>query len=181
MEPIGTRSNIPINLPASQREEATVLRNKLLKYRFDKRLTLGADPTLVDPQLSPRTNQLLVPLLSIIPSESARLEIRRAVASQEAQREQARSTTIEADLLDIVMALRAAQEERPVALADITACFIERCGREFDRPVTNRYVGSLLRGKLGLATFKSHGVYVLAYDAIRIANLAARYGLMEGA
>src|SRR6185312_12991596 len=60
------REDIPINLPDSQKEEAQSLRNQLLMYRFQTLDHIRVDESLIDPSLSPRLNQILVPLLSII-------------------------------------------------------------------------------------------------------------------
>jgi hypothetical protein len=179
MEAIRTRPDIPLNLPPVQREEATVLRNKLLQYRFDHRLSAKADASLIDPELSPRTNQILIPLLSIIPDEATRCEARRALAQIESERTSARSTTIDAELLGVVLELSSARQGEPVPLADISLHFNKRFSVEYDRPLSNRYVGSLLRSKLGLSTYKKHGVYVLTTEASRLAALAARYGLTQ--
>jgi hypothetical protein len=43
-------------------------------------------------------------------------------------------------------------------LAEVTAAFSERCGGEYDRPITIRYVGLILRRTLGIRPYKSHGI-----------------------
>jgi hypothetical protein len=49
---------------------------------------------------------------------------------------------------------------------------------DLGKPMTNKWVGSFLRGKLRLSTQKSHGVYVVsATERTKIANLASRYGV----
>ena len=63
------RSDIPINLPETFKEEARELRNKLLLYRFHRRLEVKLDPGLADPKLEPRLNQILLPLLSVVSDE----------------------------------------------------------------------------------------------------------------
>src|SRR6202008_2691691 len=69
------RSDIPINLPESFKDEARELRNKLLLYRFHRRGEVRLDESLVDPKLEPRLNQILLPLLSIISDERLRAEL----------------------------------------------------------------------------------------------------------
>jgi hypothetical protein len=60
----------------------------------------------------------------------------------------------------------------------VTAALIERYGAEYDRPVTNRWIGSIVRRKLNLETYKSHGVYVISSaQRQKIALLSARYGI----
>ena len=65
------RSDIPINLPDSFKDEARELRNKLLLYRFHRRFDVKLDETLVDPKIEPRLNQILLPLLSVVADESS--------------------------------------------------------------------------------------------------------------
>ncbi len=171
---------IPINLPAAQRVEARTLRNKLLQYRFDHRLKLKADDTLVDPLLSPRANQILVPLLSVIPDERARAEIRMAVGEHERERVASRATSTIAELIEVLAELSSEKSGAPVSIADLTARFTARYGAEYERPITARYVGSLLRTRLGITTYKSQGAYHIAVNAERLSELARRYGLARG-
>jgi hypothetical protein len=60
------RTDIPINLPNSFKDEARELRNKLLLYRFHRRHEVKLDESLVDLRLEPRLNQILLPLLSVV-------------------------------------------------------------------------------------------------------------------
>jgi hypothetical protein len=63
-------------------------------------------------------------------------------------------------------------------VADIVAVFIERYGFEYERAITNRWIGSILRKRLNIATYKSHGVYVVPVgDRSKIELLCGRYGV----
>ena len=63
-------------------------------------------------------------------------------------------------------------------MADIVAVFIERYGFEYDRAITNRWIGSILRKRLNIGTYKSHGVYVVPVgDRSKIELLCGRYGV----
>ena len=72
-----------------------------------------------------------------------------------------------------------AGSQRPVVpVADIVAIFIERYGFEYERPITNRWIGSILRKRLNIGTYKSHGVYVVPMgDRSKIELLCGRYGV----
>ena len=70
------RSDIPINLPESFKEEARELRNKLLLYRFHRRYEVKLDESLADPKIEPRLNQILLPLLSVVADDALRSELR---------------------------------------------------------------------------------------------------------
>jgi len=172
------RRDIPINLPDAQKDEALELRNKLLMYRFE---TLGSaviDPSLVDRSLSPRLNQILVPLLSIIDDEAVQSDIRRAAGALEQQLRTERSTAPEANLLQVLVQSFAAGSGDKVSLAEVTRSFAEQFGAEYERPITNRYVGSLLRRRLRITTYKSHGTYMVPLvEREKVRVLCDRYGL----
>ena len=172
--PPGKASGIPINLPDEQEAKALVLRNKLLMYRFRYRHTLTLDTRLVDPSLEARTNQILLPLLSVVPDTEMRKSIRKLAGAWETQLASERSLTPEGQVLEILNRLTLDR----LPLKEIVTAFIEAYGSDYKRPVTSRYVGSLLR-RLGLNLYKSEGIYVLApghRDAV--AALCARYGVV---
>jgi hypothetical protein len=55
---------------------------------------------------------------------------------------------------------------------------IERYGDEYDRPITNRWIGGILRKRLNIQTYKSHGVYVVPInERPKIELLCGRYGV----
>jgi len=181
MDVLKFREGIPINLPPEQKEEARQLRNRLLQYRFDNRFNVQANPSLVDPTLTPRMNQILVPLLSVVERASDREAICAAMTALEADRIASRAMSIEAELVDVLAELVTAETGEPIGIAAITTSLIDRYGRDYDRPITNRYVGSLLRTRLGLKTYKSHGIYMVAIDPERLNILCERYGSTRGA
>ena len=51
----------------------------------------------------------------------------------------------------------AGTERTVIAVGDVTAGLIEQYGVEYDRPITPRWVGGILRKRLNLQTYKSHG------------------------
>jgi hypothetical protein len=62
----------------------------------------------------------------------------------------------------------------------VTAAFVSRFGQEYDRLITNRFVGGILRKRLRLSTYKSHGVYVVpTTEKPKVDQLCIRYGVVE--
>lgn len=169
----GRASGVPINLPATQEDEALALRNKLLMYRFRYRNKVALDTSLADPSLEPRTNQILLPLLSVVPSDEARDAIRCIAGARETELMSDRGMTTEGRVLEILA-------DKPIdrmPLKNIASAFSEAHGADFERPITSRYVGALLR-RLGLRLYKSEGIYVIAPGQRDVvAALAARYGI----
>ena len=89
-----------------------------------------------------------------------------------------RGLLVEAQVLEILGELMAGSERPVVPVAEIVAIFIERYGFEYERPITNRWIGSILRKRLNIGTYKSHGVYVVPMgDRSKIELLCARYGV----
>jgi len=170
------RADIPINLPDCQQAEALALRNKLLLYRFRAVGTAAIDPSLVDLTVSSRLNQILVPLLSIIDDACVRADITAAARTLDQSLKNERAGTAEGQLLEILSELLADAAREVVPLSEITAAFVTRFGAE--RPITPRYLGSLLRTRLHLTSYKTHGVYVVPIgEKTKVDALCPRYGV----
>lgn len=176
MEP-GRSAGVPINLPDGQKDEALRLRNKLLTYRLRNRLSVVLDPKLADPGLEARMNQILLPLLSILPDEKLRATIRNTAQMLQAGIVSERGASTEGQVLSVVARLLANQPEKNIALSELAAAFVTEFGSEYERPITNRWIGSVLR-RLGIVLYKSNGVFVLLPgQAERINALCTRYGI----
>jgi len=176
----GLRNNIPINLPDAQEEEARSLRNRLLMYRFHTLDRIRIDESLVDPTLSPRLNQILIPLLSIIDDLRLQEEVRDSVKAFDQELSAERSASAEAGVLEILAEILAEQNRATVPVSEVTAAFVGRFGQEYERPITNRFIGGILRKRLHLVTYKSHGVYVVpATEKPKVNQLCIRYGVVD--
>lgn len=172
------RSDIPINLPDTQEAEARHLRNQLLWYRFTMRDTVTLDPSCYDASLSPRLNQIMAPLFAVVSDDRLRKDIGKSAASMDEHLRAERGSTTEGQLLEVILAL-AEKEVRPtLPISAITNAFRDRFGEEYDRPITPRYIGYLLRNRLRLSTYKRHGNYVLPLtQKEHLIVLAERYGV----
>jgi len=178
MTPRPLSRDIPINLPDVWKDEALELRNKLLTYRFRRRRSVRLDPTLVDIRLEPRLNQVLVPLLSIVEDKATRAEIAGRAASLQASIVSERGLSIEADILDALANLIADTSRNAVPIKAIAEKVAAEHGADHRRPITPRYVGSLLRRRLNLLLYKSNGVYVVpSTEWPKVRELCQRYGV----
>jgi len=174
------RDDIPINLPDMQEDEARSLRNRLLMYRFLTLEKIRVDESLVDPGLSPRLNQILIPLLSIIDDAQLQEEVRESVKSFDHELYAERAASAEAGVLEILAGSLAELDRANIPVSEVTAAFVGRFGREYERPITNRFIGGILRKRLRLLTYKSHGVYVVpATEKSKVDQLCIRYGVVE--
>ncbi len=176
------RTDIPINLPDSQKVEAQQLRNRLLDYRLRNRNRVAVDPRLVDSARSARMNQILVPLLSIVKCDDERRRLLEAVASYDNRLASDRTNTAEAGVLGVLGDLFAKTPHSCVPVSAVTELFTRRHGHEFERPVTSKFVGGIIRRRLRLLTVKRHGVYVVPEsEAPKVRELAIRYGVVARA
>lgn len=149
-------------------------------YRFQTLELIRVDESLVDPGLSPRLNQILIPLLSIIDDDRLQEEVRDSVRSFDQELYAERSASPEAGVLEILAEMLSEQGRANIPVAEVTVTFVGRFGQEYDRPVTNRFIGGILRKRLRLLTYKSHGVYVMpATVKPKVDQLCVRYGVIE--
>ena len=171
-------STVPISLPDRQREEALALRNKLLMFRMRERGSIKIDATLAGETLSARSNQILLPLLSVTGSDDVRARMRALAEEQAEDLVRSRSTSVEALILETIIELVAKREGAELlALADIRRAALRLYGHEFDRPLTSRFLGSVIRNKLRMRSYKS-GVYMVRVpDNGEMRRLAKRFGV----
>jgi hypothetical protein len=172
------RRDIPINLPPSFYLEAQELRNKLLLYRFHRRFETKLDPSLFDPGLEARLNQILMPLLSVVSRPALRQQLRIVATAAQAELVAERGLLAEAQVLEVLSKLMAGSMRPAIPLAELVHKFVESFGPEYQRPITARWLGSILRKRLHLHPYKSHGVYVLpASEWAKVQLLCERYGI----
>jgi hypothetical protein len=174
----GLRGDIPINLPDSYKEDALHLRNKLLLYRFRNHGKKRASDTLVDQALEPRLNQIFVPLLSVISDPSVRAELRDIARERHREIVADRGLDVEAQVLEVIRDLEQQQSRLPIG--EIAAAFINRYGKEYERPITNKLIGFVVRRRLNLKTHKSHGVFIIPItEQAKLRRLYEKYGLTD--
>lgn len=171
------RSDIPHNLPQSQRVEAQALQNKLLAFRFAKRddMTVGEHDHV---HASDRVRQIVAPLLALAPDQATRATLLRLMSGMSDELRADRADLPEAALVEVLIDIVVEGGRKVVPIKLLAAKLIEKAGRDIDRAITPRYVGSLLRKRLHLSTYRSSGSYVWpVVKTERLEVLAARYGI----
>jgi hypothetical protein len=172
------RAGIPISLPARLKEEALGLRNKLLLFRFRNRYEIRPDAEAPLSAVSPRINQILMPLLRVVEDAKARDAIVSAATAAHMSIVAERGISTEAQLLEIIRELACEAHKVSVPIQDIADRFSTRFGVDYERAITSRWIGGMLRRRLHLAPYKSHGRYVLSVaDQTKLETLYDRYGL----
>jgi hypothetical protein len=164
------RADIPIHLPDTMKVEAQHLRNRLLAWRFSARPHVSIDPGLAVPGLSPRGNQMALPLLSLVDDP----ELRHAIGTRLAKAE-ARAAAKRASLPHVAMAGvldRLFRQSPYVPVSAVAEAFNEHA----DAALPIKSVGHIIRRELGLATTKTRGVYVVpASERGKVNELMERY------
>ena len=172
------RGDVPINLPAEHKEEALHLRNKLLLFRFRNLHRRRASEDLVDRAIEPRLNQIFVPLLSIIEDPKARADLRELARRYNREIVADRGMDTEAQILEVIRDMLASPFETRLSVKDITSWFVDRHGMDYERKVTGKWVGNILRRKLQLKTERRGGEYVIPEsERSKLLGLYERYGL----
>ena len=172
------REDVPINLPSSYKEEALHLRNKLLLFRFRNLHKRSAAESLVDRRIEPRLNQIFVPLLSIIEDTQAREDLQELARRYNREMISERGMDMEAQILEIIRDILASPYEAKLSVKDITSWFVDRHGDDYERKVTTKWVGTIIRKKLNLKTQKSHGIFIIPPSEMpKLDRLYEKYGM----
>jgi hypothetical protein len=170
------RDDIPISLPPEHREEALHLRNRLLLLRFRSLGTSGTSDARPDRTIEPRLNQIFLPLLSVVKDPKDREELRSLARRYHGEMISERGMDLEAQTLEVIRDLREAG--RPLAVKDITSWLQDRHGDEYERKITTRWIGSIIRRKLQLRPERSSSGYLIPPTELsKIERLYERYGV----
>jgi hypothetical protein len=173
------RDDVPINLPSTWKEEALHIRNKLLLFRFRNLNKRQTTESLVDRTIEPRLNQIFVPLLSIIEDPDARHDLQELAKRYNREMIADRGMDMEAQILEVIRdMLSSPYGEQRLPLKDITSWFVDRHGMDYERKVTSKWIGTIIRKRLNLKTQKSHGVYVIPLsEKPKLDRLYEKYGI----
>jgi hypothetical protein len=172
------RNDVPIHLPESFKSEAREIRNTLLAWRFHSRFSIGPDPSRAAHGVAPRYRQTSLALLSLVDDVAVRDLIVRELAGEEARVLQERADTLEAAMLAAVIESFQGSASSNATVDDIATRFNAKAADELGRPMTNKWVGGLLRRRLRLVTMKTNGVFVVPRSELKKAEaVAKRFGV----
>ena len=178
MRPGKLRPDIPLNLGESFREEARVLRNQLLLYRLRNLGRARSHERAGGRDLEPRLAQIFGPLVSVIGDPAARERLAKTLAEYNQDLLEERRESVEAEVLEVIRTIVGKGPEARLAVQDITEGFIARHGKEYERRITPRWIGSIIRRRLGLKPSRSTGVFRLGPEEVaKLASMYERYGL----
>lgn len=169
------RDDIPITLSKSFKDEACALRNQLLVFRF-RNLRQRSSVADADRTIEPRLNQIFMPLLSVVKDAKDREEIRSLARRYHGQIISERGMDMEAQILEVIRDLGDAN--RPLAIKEVTTWFQDRHGDDYDRKITAKWIGTVIRRKLHLSTQRTKDGYVIPPEEFgKLNRLYERYGI----
>jgi len=170
------RKDIPIAQPSTLKEEALVLRNRLLHFRFCHLFSTKSDPRALLTGVEPRVNQIALPLLSLVDDAAVRAEIVVLLMQERAEQLNNQRETAEARVLAVLREAFVAANGEPVSIGVIADRFNAVHGSEYGQPVSDKWIGYVVRKGLRLSTSKSKGVYIVpTTEKPKIDALSARY------
>ena len=173
------RDDIPISLPSSYKEEALHIRNKLLLFRFKNLKKPRITEKLVDRSIEPRLNQIFVPLLSIIEDKKAREDLQELARDYNREIISDRGMDMEAQVLEIIQDMLSSQLEVRLSIKNITTWFVDRHGMDYERKITSKWIGNIIRKRLNLKAQKTHGLYVIPLsEKPKLDRLFEKYGII---
>lgn len=174
------RDDIPLSLPSVFHVQALELRNKLLLYRFRNRHRLGDLTGTIDRELEPRISQIYAPLLATVADDGNAEQIRELARASSSQLVQDRGMDVEAQVLEVLHDLVSKSPDKALPLGQVAVAFSQRFGDETDWKANPRWIGGVLRRRLQLRPYKSHGAYVLPVtECVKLKRLFERYGITE--
>jgi hypothetical protein len=121
---------------------------------------------------------MFAPLLCIVDHEGYRETLRELARAYHCDLIADRGMDVEAQVLQAIRHLLSEATRPMIPLKDITTTFTECYGREYERQITNKWIGGIIRRKLHLHTYKSDGIYVLPLsERPKLDVLFERYGI----
>lgn len=174
------RDDIPLNLDESHKAEALALRNKLLLFRFRNLRKGFRVEAAVDRAIEPRLNQIFAPLLAVTQDPEARQNLQTLLRRYNKELVSERGMEIEAQLLEVIRDALAGSSDGTVSVKEIANWFADRHGEDYERKVTPKWIGSLIRKRLRLHPERLHGIFViLPAELPKLKRLYKKYGLLD--
>jgi len=163
-------SHIPFNTPDALHVAARGLRNRLLAWRLACFHSIKPDLDARILGVDARKNQMALPLLSLVPEPGERERIAAWISGL---RQPDRANTDALVVSALVNAFVDASTPY-IPISEIAERLNERLVADGDTPMTNKWVGGVIR-RLGISTTKTNGTYAIhSIERRRIEALAQR-------
>lgn len=173
------RENIPRNLDNHFYEQATLIRNMLLSYRFEAVLGQSRGVSELIVGIHPRLQQIALPMLQLMKNEEHREIFKAYMRKQNDELIADRSDNWESEVVKILLALKS-QNVDQVSIKDIALLLNKH--RDVDEPLWNpKKVGWLIKKKLSLTRTRITRGYVVSIseNAHKVDMYRERFGIND--
>lgn len=174
------REDIPRRLSDEFWDEALVLRNKLLMWRFrNYQKELVFDETLIE-DIHPRLHQIVIPLMTIIESKEMKQSLKEFVQKYNTELIADRGLSRESDIIFAIFKFEHDKGNKEITVGEISE-YVNQDLFDFEEKLTPRKIGWYLRSKLQLKPYKTRRGYVLelARNRERLDFWKERYGITD--
>ncbi len=170
------RPDIPFQLPKDFEKEALELRNMLLLFRFRKYGEVNLDENLRIPDIEPRINQIVMPILAIIEDEKERQRIKEFIIEYDKNLKNTRSDELPAQILSAIIKVK---ESGEILTYKTIAEKVneDRDEKNGDYKISPTKIGKVNNSVLGFDHKLINGRTQLIWDETTAKNLCKRYGL----
>ena len=174
-----TRTDIPINLPSSFWDEARAIRNKLLKWRFNKYGRIDVVCNNPGIPVEPRLAQVMMPLLSIIDDVEIKDEFIAFMQDRNRQIIEERGDSRDGLVADVVLRLWSEDSDINIRVKTIA----EEATALLDNPkftLTSRKIGHILRNSFKLHLEKDRNGFHLVRNSTnnqKLDVIAEKFGI----
>jgi hypothetical protein len=120
-----------------------------------------------------------LPLLAVVRNPQDREELRALARRYHGEMVSERGMDLEAQIIEVIRDLR--DSDRPLAVKDIASWVADRHGDEYERKITNKWIGRVIRRKLQLRPVRTSSGYVIPPEELaKVDRLYERYGITPG-
>lgn len=174
------RDDIPRRLSDQFWNEALVLRNKLLMWRFvNYNKELIFDESIIE-GVHPRLHQIIIPLLTIIDSEEMKTSLREFIQKYNTELIADRGLSIESDIVFSIFKFEYDTNKKEITVGEI-AEYVNKDTLDSEEKLTPKKIGWYLRAKMQLKPYKTRKGYVLNLEKNkeRLNFWKERYGITD--
>ena len=156
------RADIPRRLSDEFWEEALILRNKLLMWRFrNYQKELVFDEKLIE-DVHPRLHQIVIPLMTIIESKEMKQSLKEFVQKYNTELIADRGLSRESDIIFAIFKFEYDTSKKEITVGEISE-YVNQDLFDFEEKLTPRKIGWFLRSKLQLKPYKTRRGFVLDF------------------
>lgn len=172
------RADIPLHLDDDFYRISQQIRNQLLKFRLDHYYSTRIDNSLAIPNLEPRVNQVVLPLLSLADTDEIRQELTTFAIKHGRAQQKYRSASLEATVLYVIAQLAESRQFIPVS--EVAKHVNEtRSLSNGEYAISPAKIGRINRTAYGFETRMVNGKSEIIWNARRGEHLAGRFDIKD--